>query len=75
MDVFNIGTPEVLLLLGLLLVLFGPEELLRIAQRVGAFLGYLRRLWDDTLGLVTQNIAQEEEPLKGHGAGSATRSY
>jgi sec-independent protein translocase protein TatB len=42
--VFDIGTPELLLLIVLAVILFGPERLPDLARRIARMLHYLRRM-------------------------------
>lgn len=45
MDFGNVGAPEVLLLLLLGLMLFGPTDWVRWARRFGAIVGRWQRFW------------------------------
>ncbi len=76
MDIFNIGTPEVLLLLSLLLLLFGPEELLLLARRAGRILARLKRLWEQTaLPLTQELLLAQDPPQESDDAGPSAGSY
>lgn len=44
---FGIGFTELLIILGVALIVFGPERLPELAKTLGTFLGQLRRQSDD----------------------------
>lgn len=61
MDLVNLGTPELLTLIFLGLVLFGPEDMVRWARRLGSFVGRLRRLWDESAPGLSEIVVPTEE--------------
>lgn len=76
MDFFNIGTWEALVLALLALLLFGPEDMLKAARKLGAFAQEMRRLWQEAassldLDTLSQSQEQTEETA---GAGSQSSS-
>ncbi len=62
----NLGAPEVVLLLLLALLLFGSEEMIRFARRLGHLARMLRTLWLQSVAqmddLVREVIADEAAP-------------
>jgi Tat protein translocase TatB subunit len=68
MDFLNIGAGE-LLVIGLIgLLLFGPEDLLRVARTVGGYVQKARQMWADvstsleTDLLLVEQEAEDKEP-------------
>lgn len=59
MDFGSVGTPELLLLLLLGLILFGPADWVRIARRVGAMMGRWQQFWAE----VTQALRKELDEI------------
>ncbi len=55
---FNIGTPELLLLLLLAFVVFGPKHLPTLARKAGKLVGEWRKLTRD----LEKTIRDESEP-------------
>ncbi len=62
MDFLNIGAGE-LLVIGLIgLLLFGPEDLLRVARTVGGYVQKARQMWADvSTSLETDLLLAEQE--------------
>ncbi|MGC9398804.1 MAG: twin-arginine translocase TatA/TatE family subunit [Anaerolineae bacterium] len=62
MDFLNIGAGE-LLVIGLIgLLLFGPEDLLRVARVVGGYVQKARQMWADiSTSLETDLLLAEQE--------------
>lgn len=46
MELFNIGTGELLFILLLAILVVGPKRTVELAQQAGRFLGRLQREWD-----------------------------
>lgn len=61
MDMLNVGGGELLLVLLIGLLFFGPEELLKIAQTVGSYLRQGRTFWSELL----QTLETDNEELGG----------
>lgn len=47
MELFNIGTAELLVILLIGLLLFGPEDLVKIARTISGHLRTAQRLWQE----------------------------
>jgi len=45
MDIFNVGTGEALLLLFIALLLFGPEDMVKLARDLGQYARRAQRTW------------------------------
>ena len=58
--ILNVGLGEMLLILLIALLVFGPEELPRVARRVGQAVGQLR----DAASEMQRHIMQESEPIR-----------
>ncbi|HEY89381.1 MAG TPA: hypothetical protein G4N98_06575 [Thermoflexia bacterium] len=67
MDMLNVGGGELLLVLLIGLLFFGPEELLKIAQTVGGYLRQSKTLWHELLQTLETD---DEKPWGGTDAGS-----
>lgn len=66
MDFFNIGTGEALVLALLALLLFGPEDMLKTARKLGAFAQEVRHLWQEAASdLNLEALSQSQEQVKG----------
>ncbi|MEA3307970.1 MAG: twin-arginine translocase TatA/TatE family subunit [Chloroflexota bacterium] len=61
MDMLNVGGGELLLVLLIGLLFFGPEELLKIARTVGSYLRQSKTLWSEIL----QALETDNEELGG----------
>ena len=59
-DMFGIGMPELLVILGLALLLIGPKKLPKLAKSLGKTMGELRKATDD----IKETISEEIEPIK-----------
>jgi len=67
MDFFGVGPVEVLVVLLVALIIFGPDELPGIAVKVARFVRQIRELTNDITGEFTKEIGsviQLEEPAK-----------
>lgn len=62
MDLANVGTPELLLLLLLGLMLFGPTDWVRIARRVGALMGRWQQFWAESTQALREELDEIMEP-------------
>jgi len=62
MDIFGVGPLELLLIAGLGLVLFGPEELVRIARQAGRWYGQIRRMTDEVTGELRRGLELDDPP-------------
>lgn len=45
MDIFNVGAGEALLLLLIALLLFGPEDMVKLARDLGQYARRAQRMW------------------------------
>jgi len=62
MDFFNIGTGELLVLAFLALLLFGPEDMLKVARTLGKYTREFHQKWDEFSSSLEAEInAQEQE--------------
>jgi Tat protein translocase TatB subunit len=59
-EMFGIGMPELLVILGLALLLIGPKKLPQLAKSLGKTMGELRKASDD----LKDTISEEIEPIK-----------
>jgi TatA/E family protein of Tat protein translocase len=59
-EMFGIGMPELLVILGLALLLIGPKKLPQLAKSLGKTLGELRKATDD----LKETISEEIKPIK-----------
>jgi Tat protein translocase TatB subunit len=59
-EMFGIGMPELLVILGLALLLIGPKKLPQLAKSLGKTMGELRKATDD----LKDTISEEIEPIK-----------
>lgn len=66
MDILNVGGGELLLVLLIGLLFFGPEELLELAQTVGGYLRKSRVLWSELLQALDPD---DDKPWGGPDAG------
>jgi Sec-independent protein translocase protein TatA len=62
MDIFGVGPLELLLIVGLGLVLFGPEELVRMARQAGRMYAKIRRATDEITGEVRRGLQIDDNP-------------
>ncbi|HUP45270.1 MAG TPA: twin-arginine translocase TatA/TatE family subunit [Thermoanaerobaculia bacterium] len=62
---FNLGVPEILLILAVALIVFGPRKLPEIGKTLGKALGEFRRATDDLKNTIEREVRLEE--LKGIG--------
>ena len=64
MDFLNIGAGE-LLVIGLIgLLLFGPEDLLRVARTVGGYAQKARQMWADVSSSLETDLLLAEQEAK-----------
>ena len=64
MDFLNIGAGE-LLVIGLIgLLLFGPEDLLRVARTVGGYIQKARQMWADVSSSLETDLLLAEQEAK-----------
>lgn len=62
MEFLNIGAGELLVLALIGLLLFGPEDLLKVARTVGGYVQKARQMWADvSTSLETDLLLAEEE--------------
>jgi sec-independent protein translocase protein TatB len=62
--VFDIGTPEFLLLIVIAVILFGPERLPDLARRVARMISYLRRMADSAQRQLKDELGPEFSNLE-----------
>ncbi|MBN1261460.1 MAG: twin-arginine translocase TatA/TatE family subunit [Anaerolineae bacterium] len=60
MDLFNIGGPELLVLVLIGLLLFGPEDVVKISRKLGGYLRSAQRMWADLRSAVEIDLMEEE---------------
>jgi sec-independent protein translocase protein TatB len=65
MEVFNIGTGELLFILLLAILVVGPKRTVELAQQAGRFLGRLQREWDAVRRGVVEEITTLEKEVTG----------
>ncbi len=61
MDLFNIGTGELLVLGLLALALFGPEDMVRMARALGRYVRIARDYWTGLTCQLDREIALQEQ--------------
>ena len=57
---FNLGVPELLLILAVALIVFGPRKLPEIGKTLGKALGEFRRATDDLKNTIEREVRLEE---------------
>lgn len=57
---FNLGVPELLLILAVALIVFGPRKLPEIGRTLGKALGEFRRATDDLKNTIEREVRLEE---------------
>ncbi|HUP49407.1 MAG TPA: Sec-independent protein translocase protein TatB [Thermoanaerobaculia bacterium] len=57
---FNLGIPELLLILAVALIVFGPRKLPEIGRTLGKALGEFRRATDDLKSTIEREVRLEE---------------
>ena len=57
---FNLGVPELLLILAVALIVFGPRKLPEIGRTLGKALGEFRRATDDLKNSIEREVRLEE---------------
>lgn len=60
MEIFGIGPLELLLVLVISLLVFGPEKLPEVARNIGSLIGAIRRNADDLRESVEQQMGLED---------------
>jgi sec-independent protein translocase protein TatB len=74
--VFNVGTPELLVILLVALIVLGPNKLPDAARQVGKFVGELRRMssgfQDELRDAMQEPVTSVKETLKGDPVPKAT---
>jgi Tat protein translocase TatB subunit len=58
---FNIGFPELLLILAVALLVVGPSKLPELARSIGKAFGQFKRMADDVRDTIDQEAAVEEK--------------
>jgi sec-independent protein translocase protein TatB len=59
---FNIGFPELILILVVALLVVGPSKLPELARSMGKAFGQFRRMADDVRDTLEQEVTVEEKP-------------
>ncbi len=57
MDFFNIGTPELIVIALIGLLLFGPEDLLKFARTASGYLRSAQRMWRGIASELTVDLS------------------
>ena len=57
---FNLGVPELLLILAVALIVFGPRKLPEIGRTLGKALGEFRKATDDLKSTIEREVRLEE---------------
>jgi len=71
---FNLGTPEIIIILAVALLVFGPKKLPEIGKSIGQGLRELRKASRDIVDSVNSSEYDEPEPKK-ETANDASGSY
>lgn len=61
MDLFNIGTGELLVLALLALALFGPEDMVRMARTLGRYVRIARESWMSLTRQLNSELALQDQ--------------
>lgn len=69
LGVFDIGLPELLVILIVALLVFGPKRLPQVARTIGRTIMDIRKMADDVKDTVREELQREEEN-KGEEKGS-----
>jgi len=69
---FGIGLPEVLLILILALIIFGPGRLPEIGRRLGRTVRAFKKATSDLTAQVTREIEEDPPPGRGKRGGGKT---
>ncbi|MFP4396164.1 MAG: twin-arginine translocase TatA/TatE family subunit [Anaerolineales bacterium] len=64
MEFLNVGPGELLALALIGLILFGPEDLLRIARTLGDYVRSARQMWQEISSQLEVNLADIDAPTK-----------
>lgn len=56
MNIFGIGGAELILIILIMLVVAGPQRMIRWAYWLGVYTGKLRKMWAQTISMVQQEI-------------------
>jgi len=70
MDFFGVGMGEVLLIIVVVLIIFGPGRMVEIARTLGRIMRTLRKASFDLTAQVTKEIESEEKEPKIQRTGS-----
>jgi len=60
MDFFNVGTGELLVLLMLGLILFGPEDIVNVMRTLGKYVRTAQRMWVQVSTTLQEELISEE---------------
>ena len=72
MDFFGIGTGEILLVLVVALIIWGPGRIADIARTLGRMVRTLKKASFDLTAEMTKEIDREEKDLKSKQAGNSS---
>lgn len=61
---FNIGMPELLVILVIALLVIGPKKLPEIAKSIGRAIGEFQRSFDELKGTIEKEVKEEEEKAR-----------
>lgn len=64
MEIFNIGLGEMLVILVLALLVFGPERLPEIARQIGKTIRTLQEMSGEVTQVIQESMAEVEEPMR-----------
>ena len=64
MDFFGMGFGEILLVLFIVLILFGPDKIVGIAKNLGKFVYGIKKASSEITTQISREIQEEEETTK-----------
>lgn len=64
MNIFGIGTAELILIILIMLVVAGPKRMVRWAYYLGQFMGKLRRMWVDVAKVIQKEVDEAGIDMK-----------